>query len=194
MLVGYKKGISVFMSLLIVFSVFSIYSVSAVVLPINCCLDDGNGNYCVNLEDEVISCSSENLRSGSCDISSGAPCETGTCIPGDGGSCLSSYTRQQCSSIGGQFSLLAEDVEPACQLGCCADSLECGIMQQQECNGEFINNITDQGACLLECRPETTGCCIESNSCTYQTAENGCSGEFLENQYCGAFLRSTQSR
>ena len=185
MLVGYKKGISVFMSFLIVFSIFSVYSVSAVVeFPINCCLDDGAGNYCVNLEDEASSCSEGNFRSGSCDVSSGAPCETGTCIPADGGSCLSSYTRQQCSSIGGQFSLLDEDTEPACQLGCCADSLECGIMQQQECNGNFISSILDQGACLLECRPETTGCCVESNSCTYQTAGDSCSGEFLEDQYC----------
>ncbi|MBT6995371.1 hypothetical protein HN953_01975 [Candidatus Woesearchaeota archaeon] len=174
------------MSFLIVFAVFSVYSVSAASpIPVSCCLEDEQGNYCSTLEDgqgeEV--CSAEYLRSGSCDLV--AQCDTlGTCVPPDGGACLSDYTKYQCDSIGGQFSDLAENNVPACQLGCCADSLECGIMQQQECNGNFVGSITDQAACLLECRPKTTGCCVESNSCSFQTAEDICSGKFLPYQYC----------
>jgi hypothetical protein len=183
MLVGYKKGISVFMSLLIVFSVFSVYSVSAVhEFPLNCCLEV-DGNYCVNLEEDISSCSEDNLRLGPCD--SIESCGMGTCVPANGGACLTSYTSAQCDAEGGAFHPgFSESQVSACDLGCCADSLECGIMQQQECNGEFINNIAGQGDCLLECRPETTGCCVESNSCTYQTTEDSCGGDFIDNKYC----------
>ncbi len=171
------------MSFLIVFSTLGFVSADSPI-PVSCCLDDGQGNFCSTLEDgqgpEV--CSSENLRSGSCDLIS--QCNVGTCVPPDGGACLSDYTNEQCDSIGGEFYNAIERDVPACQLGCCADSLECGIMQQQECNGNFVSSITDPGACLLECRPETTGCCVESNSCSYQTAEDSCSGEFLPDQFC----------
>ena len=183
MLRKYEKGIAVFMSVLIVFAIFSIYnfeSVSAASpIPESCCVETSDGNYCIDSEEEIPNC--VDLRTGSCELV--ARCDLGTCVPSSG-ECLSEYPLAQCEENGGEWSGQEERNVAACKLGCCKDTLERGVMQRAECPGEFEEGLIDPMECRLAAAPETLGCCVESNSCTYQKSEGGCSGTFFEDQYC----------
>jgi hypothetical protein len=187
MLVKFKKGIAVFMSCLIVFSIFSIYSFESVSaaepqgspIPESCCIKTSDDQYCIETENEILNC--EDLRTGSCDLVTS--CDLGTCVPASG-ECLSEYPKSQCEETGGVWYAQEENNVASCRLGCCKDTLERGVMQKAECPGDFEEGLTDPMECRLAAAPETLGCCVESNSCTYQKVESGCSGTFFEDQYC----------
>jgi len=183
MLEKYEKGIAVFMSCLIVFSIFSIYSFENVsaASPIleSCCVKTSDNQYCIESETSITNC--EDSRTGSCDLVTS--CDLGTCVPASG-ECLSNYPKAQCEENGGEWFNREERDVAQCKLGCCKDTLERGVMQGAECPGDFEVGLVDPMECRLAAAPETLGCCVESSSCSYQTAEGGCSGTFFEDQYC----------
>ena len=194
MLGKHEKGISVFLISVIIFSFFNIIAIAPKEVSADVqyyCIqtkensETGTKDYCVPGERSVL----EPLCEGS--VSMGNPednpmCQLGTCIPADGGVCLSNIAKLECESNGGTFSTQAKESVPQCQLGCCITGGICTIKEKNECVGEHNTGITTQTQCTSSCVPPQMGCCEMIGECAYTYSDQCDSGTFHEGDYCNA--------
>jgi hypothetical protein len=161
-----KKGSAVFMSFILVFSIFSIINIKEVSAeqPF-CCIKSNDGQYCTEDEDRsVLEGSCSDLRMGECDAMS--ECAEVTCVPANG-VCLSDYPKLKCEDEGGTPDTRQESSVPECQIGCCKETSMCGLIQNAQCPGEFDSSITDARSCDNLCAADELGCCWTSGSCEF---------------------------
>ena len=184
MLDGYKKRIAAFLILVVVFSFFNIIAIApkevkAAELPYYCVQgkvnpETGSRDYCFSGDQAEI----EPLCDGS--VSLGNPeddprCQLRTCVPADGGVCLSNVPEIKCQSEGGVPYNQPKESVAACQLGCCNRGGVCSVSEQNECptaiDGGFSSGLTNQLECSQSCLPPVRGCCEMVGECSYTTSD-----------------------
>ena len=176
MLERYKKGIAVFMSFILVFSIFSIMDVKEVSAqqPF-CCIKSSDGQYCNEAYDRsVLEGTCTDLRMGECDAM--AECADVTCVPANG-VCLSNYPKLKCEDEGGTPDTRPENLVPDCKIGCCKETSMCGLIQNAQCPGDFDPGITDARSCDNLCAADELGCCWTSGSCEFGRRSD-CSADY----------------
>jgi len=170
MLVNHKKGISVFLSALVIFAIFNLAIVlesEPVYAADGCCITHPNGDYCVDVADVGV-CDSFAEYTSCSDLGSYGDdsCELDTCVPAVG-TCLSNYPRVQCSAEGGTPYAQPKENVQACKLGCCESNGLCNVVEENICSGEHDSMITNNAVCDNECVDNQVGCCEMAGSCEF---------------------------
>ncbi|MBT4334746.1 hypothetical protein HOD61_02925 [archaeon] len=192
-----KKGLSIFMSFLMVFAFLNfaiILNAEPVSAASACCILDNSGNYCVDGDStELDDCASGELIDYTTCSALGGDCALQTCVPSVG-TCLSDYPNRQCSDEGGVSYPGPKSGVSDCSLGCCNDGGICGVKESNECSGEFTAGVTNNVQCNSQCATNEIGCCELGGSCSFDFSSS-CSleGNFHANAVCSS-INSCRAR
>src|SRR3989344_761532 len=177
----------------------SIFSVSLLVpLPVVaeeqqvCCSETVDNNHCQYVPQSQ--CKPGALQA-STSCSQTSFCKLGCGFDQDSGRCFKNTPKFTCQSNGEcTWTESASCDIPQCQQGCCVLSNECSFVTQLQCkritsqfkdvNMTFDESITDEFACINQCRSFERGACVTSEgSCTFTTrAECGVQATLEVNQ------------
>jgi len=191
-LIKQKAVFQIFLVITLAFFTANIISKDArAVETAGCCLDAGNGQYCVNVgsSSQCIS----GFKSG-IDCSSDTECGNKGCCNklSDDGSCSGGVPKAACENQNGIWSsdpLCGSDLE--CQPKCCIIGSEWRLDYKKNCdyyNGIFLEGVTSAGECASQVSNINEGCCKYNNekdfSFTTGSDCNGLNGIFFENTVC----------
>ena len=176
------KWAALFQIFLILGSVFSVSSLVSIPAAAEeqkvCCSETVGGEHCQYVE--ASQCEPGALQaSTSCGQTSF--CKLGCGFDQESGRCFKNTPKFTCQSNGEcTWTESASCDIPQCQQGCCVLSNECSFVTQLQCkritsqfkdvNMTFDESITDEFACINQCRSYERGACVkEDGACTFTT-------------------------
>src|SRR3989344_1320632 len=188
----FLKSKAIFMTVIVVFSLFSIYLIKPVEAEEQkvCCEKTQSGDFCQYTEKSNCDNSSKYKKDAvTCDQTS--YCRNVCCVDDNTGSCSKQVPAALCKNR--QNSTILSDVNCnvlQCQKGCCTLGSQCKLSTEASCEIQankypdldkseiFDSGITREFECLSECRQEDQGCCVDEETCSF-TSRNNCqtSGE-----------------
>jgi len=162
------------MILVIIISMFSVSLISKEVKAEEnvCCEKTLGGESCVFTGRNNCDPSSVEPAATACEQTN--YCKPGCCYNSESGVCARNTFKATCDEEGGTWksSIDCNPQEvPQCQVGCCKLPNQCSLETQTRCSSFIVSggdlrledvfdaSITDEAACIQECRSEELGCC-----------------------------------
>src|SRR3989344_3410044 len=192
---GYLRVKALFQCLVLLCSLFTI---SLLAPPTEaredaCCERTTSGDSCIYTA--LSDCDpSYNTAYTTCDQTSF--CRPVCCVDPLNGVCYKQVAASTCNQRGGTIIANSPNCEvQQCNTGCCQIGNQCSIQTERSCQvltnrypslqgqDTFDETITNELACILQCREGEEGCCVQGESCTY-TTRGQCSGVFNNGRYC----------
>ncbi len=123
-------------------------------------------------------------------------CKPVCCVDTQSGVCYKQVSASTCNQRGGTPLPNSPNCDAQqCRSGCCQIGNQCSLQTEKSCQkltsryptlqgqDTFDESITNEFACILQCRQDEEGCCVQGEQCTY-TTRGQCSGDFKLNKFC----------
>ncbi|MBI2667150.1 hypothetical protein HYX17_00080 [Candidatus Woesearchaeota archaeon] len=183
-----KRGVSIFLIIIIVFSIFSIYNSDNVYAQSKvCCEKTVDGEYC-QFSDKTLCDLRSRSVSASCEQTS--YCKLGSCFVEDEGRCFKNVPQSSCTARKGIYFDEPNCNIPQAQQGCCLlgnDAFfttlgRCNIITSQypDVKMSFDESITDESQCLEKSRSQEKGACVKEDGTCLFTSRESCNTAGLE--------------
>ncbi len=192
---GYVRVKALFQCLVLLCSLFTISLLAPPVVAREdaCCERTISGDACVYTA--LRDCDANYHTSyTSCDQTT--YCRPVCCVDSLNGVCYKQVGASTCAQRGGTSLSNSPNCEvQQCRPGCCQIGNQCSLQTERSCQlltnryptlqgqDTFDETVTNEFACILQCRQDEEGCCVQGEQCTY-TTRGQCSGTFNLNKFC----------